>query len=166
MALNEACQLWIEESIDAGIEEGKTPGIIGTEVSQQVAMLFETSVQPAAIKKRAQRRSGQMSRKPGRPTKLQEKRDKTPKMPKDPEKIYKKKPLLEKEAFDIGVEMQILEARLQRMKPHLDKLKDGEHKDFFCKYARLLYSEIVVVLNIIHPFPDEDEDAEALTVEE
>jgi len=78
MALNEACQLWIEQEIDEGLGEGKTPDLISKEVSQAVAMLFETVVKEATIKKRAQRRKGQMSPPVGRPTKLTETRKNPP----------------------------------------------------------------------------------------
>lgn len=70
MALNEACQLWIEQEIDEGLDRGKTPDLISKEVSQAIAVLFETTVKRATIKKRAQRRKGHLSL-------VREKREKT-----------------------------------------------------------------------------------------
>ncbi len=57
MALNEACQLWIEQRIDEELESqpetGKSDRAIGREVSGEVAKLFETFVSEDAIRIRA-----------------------------------------------------------------------------------------------------------------
>ncbi len=51
----EACQLYIEQEIEARLELGKTPGKIGKELTKEISTLFESKVKPATIKKRAQR---------------------------------------------------------------------------------------------------------------
>jgi hypothetical protein len=55
LLISEPCRIWIEESIDEGLAGGKTPDLIGKEVSQQVAYQFEVEVKAATIKKKAQR---------------------------------------------------------------------------------------------------------------
>ena len=65
MANREACELWIEQEIETGLEEGKTPYNIGQEVSGWVAKLFEVRISPHTIRSRADRqkeKSTQMSR--------------------------------------------------------------------------------------------------------
>jgi len=51
----EACQLYIEQEIDAGLEEGKTPYSIGKEIAGWIEKLFEVKVKPTTIEKRAER---------------------------------------------------------------------------------------------------------------
>lgn len=67
MALNEACQLWIEQEIEEGLKEGKKPYSIGKEISAAIEKLFEAKIPPDTIRKRAERQekknSGQMSRR-------------------------------------------------------------------------------------------------------
>lgn len=55
MANREACELYIEQEIEAGLEEGKTPYSIGQELSGWIAKLFETRIPPDTIKNRAAR---------------------------------------------------------------------------------------------------------------
>ena len=52
----EACQLYIEQQIDEGIEEGKTSYKIGKEIKQEIDTLFKTKVNFGTVVKRAQRR--------------------------------------------------------------------------------------------------------------
>lgn len=55
MANREACELWIEQEIESGLESGKTPYNIGKEVAEWIQKKFETYVKPDTIKKRAER---------------------------------------------------------------------------------------------------------------
>ncbi len=55
MANREACELWIEQEIESGLEEGKTPYSIGKELSAMVERVFETKIKPATLEKRAER---------------------------------------------------------------------------------------------------------------
>ena len=56
MANREACELYIEQEIDAGLEDGKTPHSIGKELSDWVAKMFEVRINPDTLKTRAYRR--------------------------------------------------------------------------------------------------------------
>lgn len=56
MANREACEVYIEQEIETGLEEGKTPYSIGKELSDWVAKLFEVSIKPTALEKRAERK--------------------------------------------------------------------------------------------------------------
>lgn len=58
MALNEACQLWIEQEIETGLEDGKTPYAIGKEIAKDVSVVFEVRISPDTIRKRAERQQG------------------------------------------------------------------------------------------------------------
>ena len=51
----EACQLYIEQEIEKGIEEGKTPYSMGKEIAGWIEKLFEAKISPKTIEKRAQR---------------------------------------------------------------------------------------------------------------
>lgn len=55
MANREACELYIEQEIKAGLEEGKKPYSIGKDLSVWIEELFEVNINPETIKKRAQR---------------------------------------------------------------------------------------------------------------
>lgn len=55
MANREACELYIEQEIKAGLEEGKKPYSIGKELSAWVEKLFEVNIKPDTLKKRAER---------------------------------------------------------------------------------------------------------------
>lgn len=54
-SINEACQLYIEQEIEAGLEQGKSKYQIGKEVAAQILKLFEVEVKPRTIEKRAER---------------------------------------------------------------------------------------------------------------
>lgn len=56
MALNEACQLWIEQEIDEGHEKGETNYSIGKRVSEEIEKYFEIKIKPRTIERRALRR--------------------------------------------------------------------------------------------------------------
>ena len=47
----EACQLYIEQEIESGLEKGQTPYQIGKEVAEWVQKLFEVAVKPKTVKK-------------------------------------------------------------------------------------------------------------------
>ena len=49
MAKHEACELYIEQQIEEGLQEGKTPYSIGKELSDWVAKLFEVRIHPKTI---------------------------------------------------------------------------------------------------------------------
>jgi len=51
----EACQLYIEQEIETGLEKGQTPYQIGKQVAEWVEKLFEVAVKPDTIRKRADR---------------------------------------------------------------------------------------------------------------
>lgn len=55
MANQEACQVYIEQQIKEGLEEGKNPHAIGKEVSSWVGKLFETCISANSIRMRATR---------------------------------------------------------------------------------------------------------------
>ena len=55
MANHEACELYIEQQIEEGLEEGKTPYSIGKELSDWVAKLFEVRISPKTLETRAYR---------------------------------------------------------------------------------------------------------------
>ena len=55
MANREACELYIEQEIKDGLEQGKKPYSIGKELSAWIEKLFETSIKPTTIEKRAER---------------------------------------------------------------------------------------------------------------
>lgn len=78
MALNEACQLWIEQEIDAGRANGENPHAIGKRVAQEIKKLFETKMNPRTIEQRARRQSKDATNvaSKGRPSKSKQKRNK------------------------------------------------------------------------------------------
>ena len=51
----EACELYVEQEIEAGLKEGKTPYSIGKEISDWIGKLFEVKVPPKTIESRAYR---------------------------------------------------------------------------------------------------------------
>lgn len=55
MAHDEACQLYIKQEIEGGLENGKTPYAIGKELSVWVQRVFEVNIPAETIKKQAQR---------------------------------------------------------------------------------------------------------------
>jgi len=57
MANPEACELYIEQEIESGLEGGKTPYAIGKELSDWIAKLFEVRIPQRTIEQRARRKS-------------------------------------------------------------------------------------------------------------
>jgi hypothetical protein len=57
MANREACEVYIEQEIKEGLDEGKTPYSIGKELSGWVEKLFETYIPPRTIEQRARRQN-------------------------------------------------------------------------------------------------------------
>jgi len=55
MAHSEACQLFIEQQIDEGLQEGKTPYLIGKDLSVWIEKLFEAKIPPRTLEQRARR---------------------------------------------------------------------------------------------------------------
>jgi hypothetical protein len=55
MAHHEACQLYIQQQIQEGLSEGKSPYSIGKELAAWVEKLFETSIPPNTLTRRAER---------------------------------------------------------------------------------------------------------------
>lgn len=55
MANSEACQLYIEQQIEEGLEEGKTPYYIGKDLAVWIEKLFEVKIAPRTIEQRARR---------------------------------------------------------------------------------------------------------------
>ena len=55
MANREACELYIDQEIETGLEEGKTPYSIGKDLSDWVAKLFEVRIKPNTLRMRAVR---------------------------------------------------------------------------------------------------------------
>jgi phage N-6-adenine-methyltransferase len=51
----EACQLFIEQEIEAGLQKGKTPYSIGKELAGWVERLFDAKIKPRTIEQRARR---------------------------------------------------------------------------------------------------------------
>lgn len=56
MANHEACELYIEQQIESGLEDGKTPYAIGKELSVWIARLFEVKIPRKTLEKRAERK--------------------------------------------------------------------------------------------------------------
>lgn len=55
MAINEACQVWIEQRIKEELPTGKSYRAIGREIAQEIAKVFEAQVNPRTLEKRAER---------------------------------------------------------------------------------------------------------------
>jgi len=55
LAKQEACQLFIEQEIEEGLEKGQTPYAIGKEVAIWIEKLFQAKVKPKTIMERARR---------------------------------------------------------------------------------------------------------------
>jgi hypothetical protein len=55
MANCEACELYIEQEIKAGLERGRKPYQIGKELAGWIEKLFEVSIRPNTIQVRAHR---------------------------------------------------------------------------------------------------------------
>lgn len=55
MANSEACQLFIEQQIKKGLEEGKTPYSIGKELVAMIEKLFKASIPAKTLEKKAER---------------------------------------------------------------------------------------------------------------
>ena len=68
MAINEACQLWIEQRVPEGLEEGKSYRQIGREISKEIEKVFEVYVKPETIRKRAERQDKGGTNVPPQPT--------------------------------------------------------------------------------------------------
>ena len=62
MAVNEACQVWIEQRITEELEEkgtsGKSLRAIGKEISKEIERIFKAKVKPETIRKKAERMEG------------------------------------------------------------------------------------------------------------
>jgi hypothetical protein len=61
MAHNEACQLFIEQQIKEGLEEGKTPYSIGKELTAMIEKMFEASIPVKTLQSRAWREKTKMT---------------------------------------------------------------------------------------------------------
>lgn len=64
MAHSEACQLFIEEHIKAGLAAGKTPYSIGKELTAMIEKFFEASIPSETIRSRArhiQKKTGEIT---------------------------------------------------------------------------------------------------------
>lgn len=72
MALNEACQLWIEQEIDSGLKRGETPYAISQLIAKEVEKLFEVKMKPETIRSRV-RRQVRSNDQPSKPSKKQTK---------------------------------------------------------------------------------------------
>jgi hypothetical protein len=55
MANREACELYIEQEIKAGLKEGKKPYSIGKEIAAWVEKVFEVNIKPNTLIRRAER---------------------------------------------------------------------------------------------------------------
>lgn len=55
LAKQEACQLFIEQEIEEGLEKGKTAYLIGKDVAAWIEKLFHAKVNPSSIARKAQR---------------------------------------------------------------------------------------------------------------
>jgi len=59
MALNEACQVWIEQRISEELQDrgetGKSLREIGRELAAEIERVFETKVNPRALEKKAEK---------------------------------------------------------------------------------------------------------------
>ena len=55
MANREACELWIEQEVEIGLKEGKTPYKIGKELHEDIREIFHVKIPATTIKMRAER---------------------------------------------------------------------------------------------------------------
>jgi len=55
MANREACEVFIDQEIESGLKEGKTPYSIGKDLSKWIVKLFEVRIEPRTIEQRARR---------------------------------------------------------------------------------------------------------------
>jgi len=84
MANREACEVYIEQEIESGLEDGKTPYSIGKELSDWIAKLFEVRIKPDTLKKRAQRKQNKIGTNVPKESKTPKTiEDTTPKIIKD-----------------------------------------------------------------------------------
>jgi len=84
MANREACEVYIEQEIETGLDEGKTPYSIGKELSDWVAKLFEVRIKPETLKTRAYRKQQDIgSNEPKESKPPETTQDTTPKIIKD-----------------------------------------------------------------------------------
>lgn len=60
MANKDACEIFIEQEIDDGLQQGKTAHSIGKDLSDWIGKLFQAKIKPATIAKRAQRRRNKL----------------------------------------------------------------------------------------------------------
>lgn len=56
MALNEACQLWIEQEIESGLKNGDPLPALGKRIADEIRRLFEVKVKPRTVEQRARRK--------------------------------------------------------------------------------------------------------------
>jgi len=57
MANKEACEIYIEEQIQEGLEKGKTPYSLGKEISDWISKFLEVNIKPRTIEQRARRKN-------------------------------------------------------------------------------------------------------------
>ncbi len=57
LAKQEACQLFLEQEIEAGLQDGRTPYSIGKDLAKWVEKLFEAKISPRTIEQKARRRA-------------------------------------------------------------------------------------------------------------
>lgn len=55
MAHSEACEIWIEEHIREGLDEGKAPYLIGKELTDMIERIFHTTIPTKTLASRATR---------------------------------------------------------------------------------------------------------------
>lgn len=55
MAHSEACEIWIEEHIREGLDEGKAPYLIGKELTDMIERIFHTTIPTRTLEQRARR---------------------------------------------------------------------------------------------------------------
>jgi hypothetical protein len=58
MAINEACQVWIEQRIQEEKSTGKSNREIGRKIAEEIKKLFEAEMSPETIRKRVDRMVG------------------------------------------------------------------------------------------------------------
>lgn len=65
MAINEACQVWIEQRIQEDVQEGKdlerSVCSISTEIASEVSRIFQTAINPEAIRAKIRRMQSRLN---------------------------------------------------------------------------------------------------------
>ena len=85
--VSEACELYVEQEIESGLAEGKTPYKIGQELSNWIAKLFEVRLKPDTLKKRAERKKKKETIKPEPSQKKKKEKVKDVGETKEPESV-------------------------------------------------------------------------------